>query len=413
MATFAVIDLETTGLNPYRNDRVVELAVVIFQTGKGIIEEFTTLVNPERDVGPTRIHGITASDIIHAPRFIDLAGNLVEILKKSHALVGHNIRFDHSFLQSEYSRIRYKLPDCALIDTMRLAGGGALSACCSRYGVQFDGRLHTALHDARATTWLLQTIILKCPDAISGYGTHLNNNNWPEIAINYVQLLPRHTLQKTQYETPRYIQRLAERLSSDSGNCCPEGERDYRLLLNQVLEDRQIEDIEAESLVDLATHCGLGLKQIEAIHQDYLAQLVKLAWVDNYLSDSERNELQLVSQLLGMGRLTEEKLDNLLQLTAQEIAVTNENSNSWIGKTVCFTGECGCTIGRRLISRDLAEQLAKEKGIIIKDSVTKSLDILVVADPNTQSGKAKKARQYGTRIIHEPVFWRALGIAID
>jgi hypothetical protein len=36
-----------------------------------------------------------------------------------------------------------------------------------------------------------------------------------------------------------------------------------------------------------------------------------------------------------------------------------------------------------------------------------------VADPNTQSGKAKKARQYGIRIVHEPVFWRSLGVPID
>lgn len=47
------------------------------------------------------------------------------------------------------------------------------------------------------------------------------------------------------------------------------------------------------------------------------------------------------------------------------------------------------------------------------DSVTKKLDILVVADPQTQSTKAKKARQYGLRIVHEPEFWRMLGIATE
>jgi DNA polymerase-3 subunit epsilon len=44
--------------------------------------------------------------------------------------------------------------------------------------------------------------------------------------------------------------------------------------------------------------------------------------------------------------------------------------------------------------------------------VTKKLDILVVADPHTQSGKARKARQYGTRIVHEPVFWQMLGVTV-
>jgi DNA polymerase-3 subunit epsilon len=49
----------------------------------------------------------------------------------------------------------------------------------------------------------------------------------------------------------------------------------------------------------------------------------------------------------------------------------------------------------------------------ISETVTKKLDILVVADPHTQSGKARKARQYGKRIIHEPVLWQMLGVAID
>jgi DNA polymerase-3 subunit epsilon len=43
----------------------------------------------------------------------------------------------------------------------------------------------------------------------------------------------------------------------------------------------------------------------------------------------------------------------------------------------------------------------------------KSLDILVVADPHTASGKAKKARQYGTRIIAEAAFWPLIGVTVD
>jgi DNA polymerase-3 subunit epsilon len=67
----------------------------------------------------------------------------------------------------------------------------------------------------------------------------------------------------------------------------------------------------------------------------------------------------------------------------------------------------------QIISREIAEQFAAKKGLRVMTSVTKKLDLLVVADPNTQSGKAKKARQYGTRIVHEPVFWRSLGISVE
>ena len=91
MQALAVIDVETTGLNCYRHDRVVEVATVLLSPQSGIQAELTTLVNPERDVGPTRIHGLSASDLINAPRFPDIADHLVEMLRSASALVGHNV----------------------------------------------------------------------------------------------------------------------------------------------------------------------------------------------------------------------------------------------------------------------------------------------------------------------------------
>lgn len=51
--------------------------------------------------------------------------------------------------------------------------------------------------------------------------------------------------------------------------------------------------------------------------------------------------------------------------------------------------------------------------MIVMEIVTKKLDLLVVADPLSQSGKAKKARKYGVRIMHDAVFWKILGIEIE
>jgi DNA polymerase-3 subunit epsilon len=50
--------------------------------------------------------------------------------------------------------------------------------------------------------------------------------------------------------------------------------------------------------------------------------------------------------------------------------------------------------------------MAATAGLRIAPRVTKSVDILVVADPDTLSGKAKKARDYGVRIIAERPFWQ-------
>src|SRR6266487_4110540 len=76
---FAVVDLETTGLYP-RSDRVVEVAVIHLSTEGQIIAEFSTLINPGRDVGPTRIHGIKAAGVLGAPAFADPAATVWQLL---------------------------------------------------------------------------------------------------------------------------------------------------------------------------------------------------------------------------------------------------------------------------------------------------------------------------------------------
>ncbi|MFO0261915.1 MAG: exonuclease domain-containing protein, partial [Planctomycetota bacterium] len=60
----AVIDVETTGLSPWRHYRIVELAVVVVTPDGVVQQEYETLVNPERDMGPTRIHRIAAGDVV-------------------------------------------------------------------------------------------------------------------------------------------------------------------------------------------------------------------------------------------------------------------------------------------------------------------------------------------------------------
>ena len=50
------------------------------------------------------------------------------------------------------------------------------------------------------------------------------------------------------------------------------------------------------------------------------------------------------------------------------------------------------------ITREMAHKLAVEHGLVVKKGVTKDLDFLVVADPDSMSGKAKKAREYSTKV---------------
>ena len=139
----AVIDVETTGLFPFRHDRVVEIAAVVVQADGHIQREFTTLVNPERDIGPSSIHGLRAEEVLGAPRFHEVAQYFVQALEGCVAIAAHNVRFDRQFLECEFNRIGHAFPDCHALCTLKM-GGGKLSDCCRDFGIPFDDA-----HEAR------------------------------------------------------------------------------------------------------------------------------------------------------------------------------------------------------------------------------------------------------------------------
>ena len=98
-----VIDTETTGLG--KSDRIVEIAAITIDPKTGeIIDEFETLVNPQRDIGPTSIHGITPSMVEAAPTFDEIATALARRLTGA-ILAGHNLSFDVRMLFQEYGRL--------------------------------------------------------------------------------------------------------------------------------------------------------------------------------------------------------------------------------------------------------------------------------------------------------------------
>jgi DNA polymerase-3 subunit epsilon len=189
-------------------------------------------------------------------------------------------------------------------------------------------------------------------------------------------------------------------------------------LLDSVLEDRWIEDQEGEALVQVAERWDIAGEEVQRIHLDYLERLGDAALADGMITDCERKDLEQVAMLLGLGPQT---VGSILEHAAErrsipqtrQVKTTSDANRDLVGKRVCFTGECLCLLRGEPITREIAAELAMDHGMIVAESVTKTLDLLVVADPLTQSGKAKKARQYGIRIMHEPVFWRALGLEVS
>lgn len=59
----AVLDFETTGFSPQHHHRVSEVGTVHVSADEVIEREFQTVINPGRDLGPTRVHGIRGADV--------------------------------------------------------------------------------------------------------------------------------------------------------------------------------------------------------------------------------------------------------------------------------------------------------------------------------------------------------------
>lgn len=190
----------------------------------------------------------------------------------------------------------------------------------------------------------------------------------------------------------------------------------YLALVDRFLEDRVIDADEECTLVDAVANWGLSILQVKEAHQTYIHNLAVHALADGVVTDTERSDLHQVARLLGHD---DRELDHILESAAAQLRATKSTklagfpSEELYGKRVCFTGELQSHINGELITRDVAETLAEQAGLVVSNSVTKKLDLLVVADPNTQSGKAKKARQYGTRVVADSVFWRMIGVTVE
>ena len=409
----AVIDLETTGLSPWRNDRVVEIAVVLMSPDGQTNTEYETLINPNRDLGPSRIHRICAVDILRAPTFADVAGDVLDILANSDVIAGHNIAFDMNFLVKEYERIGVRIPETPLLCTCRLCGRRSLTECCNEFGITFDGIPHCALTDARATARL---VTLLCTDDIMLLDRYrITGISWPDVVPQHTSCLSRDQSQIMLREPPRFLQRLVSKIHHDVDASTP-NVLAYLTLIDRILEDRTIDTDEENALVDAALRWELTTTQIFDAHKSYIYSLAVQALADGVVSDAERRDLYVVAKLLGQD---DSGLDDVLKSAASQLSsarggtVQMPTENELSGKTVCFTGELQTSIKGHPLTRDIAEALAQQAGLIIANTVTKKLDILVVADPNTQSGKAKKARGYGIRILSDTVFWRVIGVTVD
>jgi len=414
MPGYAVVDVETTGLFPGGQDRIVEVAVVhVSPTGEPE-GSWTTLLNPQRDLGPQHIHRITAADVLGAPSFDQVAGTLAGLLA-GRVFVAHNASFDMRFIRAAYEGLGYDIPVVpeTSLCTMRWASqllpqaSRSLAGCCEYAGIVLDGA-HAALVDATATAELLRHyltlvgVTARNPWASPPWADVLElvgTVRWPAIPAHDVACCFRGSA-AAQMEIP-FLTRLVEHLPTARG---PVEHQEYLALLDRALLDRFLSVRERDALVGLAGSLGIDRQTAARLHREYLAALARAALTDGEVTDGEVTDLVTVATLLGLSE--EQALAALHETARAEVTCAGGSDDAALaacgfrlspGDRVVFTGDMS-------LPREVWMGRAADAGLVPHPSVTKGVALVVAADPDSLSGKARKAASYGIPIVTEQAF---------
>jgi DNA polymerase-3 subunit epsilon len=356
--------------------------------------------------------------LIDAPQFHEIAGDILERFEGRY-FIGHNIQFDAAMLQGEFNRMGLTVPAPHRLCTLRMAyklgpQKRKLIDCCNHFGIKHHGQ-HQALDDARVTLQLWRAY----KELVEKEGKCVFNdfNAYAEgDEGSFPKLKKSGRVYKREHHAAKPRQTYLRSIIDKTPEAGTFEIAAYYSALDRVLEDRKVTDDEMHQLETLAIEASLSKEAVLQAHRDYLRSLVRIALADGKLTSSEKLDLEKVNQLLGFERthlyevidavrkplIPETKIDSVL--------ISNEE---FVGKKVCFTGTLKSTLNGVPIAREQALQLVAERGMIATNSLTKAVDILVVADPDTMSGKAKTARKYGTRIMADRAFWMQLGVKVD
>ena len=285
---------------------------------------------------------------------------------------------------------------------MRLAhtylpgAGRALRDCCDSFGIE-TGRSHSAGDDAFAAAQLLGRYI-DLDRELQLWDDHLHTGaslKWQSYGT-FPPIAP--VLRRPiDFVEPHFLARISQRLPEYSG---PHEHEQYLALLDRALLDRHLSATEGSALVDLAHELGVARETVRDLHRHYVHTLVEAAWGDGVITEDEEHDLGLVAKLLDVPQeIVAEGLDTRPSAPA---SIFERRNGLELGDTIVLTGQ---------MQRDRAEleQLIIDAGYTPHSGVTKKVKLVVAADPDSLSGKARKARDYGIPVVSEDYLLQLIG----
>jgi DNA polymerase-3 subunit epsilon len=370
-----VVDCETTGVYP--SDRVVEVALVTLSLDGEVVDTWDTLVQPDRDVGASHIHGLTAESLRDAPVFADIAGDLAVRLHGA-CVAAHNLPFDARMLVGEFERLGTDLSITTGIDTLR-AVQARLTVACAEHGIPLDGA-HCAVVDATATASLLMRVAQYCqPGGPAAAPTMLGRSG---------RVFRRADGAPVVIPDPPLIAGLAAALTHAGAESDTIA---YLELVDRAVADLHFDREERAHLRRFANELGLDDARIAQAHRRFVNELIDAALDDHVVTEEELDALLRVSSALEVDQVLVERRTRPARSNSVQVTLRP-------GMSATFTGD------DPTLERAALVALAKQLGLEVGKGVTKRTDLLIAHDAASSSGKAVKARSYNVPIITTAAF---------
>lgn len=369
MAEVVVLDVETTGIGP--THQVVEVSGVIYETEfDELIGEFDTLVRPSRSIDSeaTQKHGLRASELSMAPTFAEVGPMLARLFHRR-PVIAYNVQFDTRILNEEFERngIDFQIQQQACAYSPFGERQLNLEEAAVRIGYKYENA-HTALADARAAFAI---------SAYHGWDNMLSRagrtEHFSNVKVGNVRTLSRYQAGHTDIYDLRPFSRLREFRD-------PTVEEGYLLLLDEFLKDKSFSQAELAELDAYASQNKIDVGIKHELHRTYFGALEHAARRGG-VTDHEAKLLREYADLLDV--------DVEVHVTdfGQFIPET--------GSLICHTGDS--LLDNRVLSKAEVQEMVESRGYRFTDEFRKSdnVALLLVADDGTESGKTRKAEQWG------------------
>lgn len=302
----AILDFETTGLSA-GIDRVVEVSVIRREPDGSSKIVLDTLVNPQRTMGATDIHGISDADVTNAPIFNDIAEGLFAAISGC-VLGAYNVYFDMRFFEYEMNRAGFSCepPHICLMYLRPLLGLGKkcpLGVACDLHDVPYSGS-HMAGDDALAAAKLFECYL----EAMRNAGVHSFHDLSRRGSYKFLRSFSNNTLRCDQENHQRLSKKMCSRIFQGK-NITQEQVADplptrrngiaaYWDMLKAAVADLIIDDEEIECLRQVVEEYGLQREQIRMIHARAFASVINQFISDKCLDGNESRKLKQLHQCL-------------------------------------------------------------------------------------------------------------------